>query len=75
MDMHIDDARWARRADKAARYEFVIAVKTTKIYCRPGCPARSALRKNVELLETVAEARAKGFRACKRCKPDEGESR
>lgn len=66
-----EDTCWDRRQDKAARYEFVIAVKTTKIYCRPGCPARGALRKNVLFYETVEPARGAGFRACKRCRPDD----
>jgi AraC family transcriptional regulator of adaptative response / DNA-3-methyladenine glycosylase II len=49
---------------------FVIAVVTTGIYCRPGCPARMPLRKNVRFYATPTEARAAGFRACLRCHPD-----
>lgn len=67
----LDDARWNRRQDPAARYDFVIAVRTTKIYCRPGCPARGALRKNVSFYDAAEAARAAGFRACKRCRPDD----
>ncbi|HQR88566.1 MAG TPA: Ada metal-binding domain-containing protein [Caulobacter sp.] len=66
-----DDARWAAclARDPAADGAFFIAVRTTKIYCRPVCPARP-LRKNVVFHATGAQARAAGFRACKRCKPD-----
>jgi AraC family transcriptional regulator of adaptative response / DNA-3-methyladenine glycosylase II len=45
-------------------------VKTTGIYCRPGCPARTPKRENVRLFASAAAAQAAGFRACKRCRPD-----
>jgi AraC family transcriptional regulator, regulatory protein of adaptative response / methylated-DNA-[protein]-cysteine methyltransferase len=70
MDQLHADHLWERRTDKTARYEFVIAVKTTGIYCRPGCGGRP-LRKNVVFFDGVDQARAAGFRACKRCRPDE----
>lgn len=44
-------------------------VKTTKIFCRPTCPARTPLAKNVEFLGSAKEAIHAGYRACKRCKP------
>jgi AraC family transcriptional regulator, regulatory protein of adaptative response / methylated-DNA-[protein]-cysteine methyltransferase len=47
------------------------AVRTTGIYCRPGCKSRTPLPKNVEYFQSPAAARAAGYRACKRCKPDE----
>jgi AraC family transcriptional regulator, regulatory protein of adaptative response / methylated-DNA-[protein]-cysteine methyltransferase len=50
---------------------FVGAVKTTGIYCKPSCPARRPLRENVTFYDTPAEARAAGYRACKRCLPDD----
>lgn len=55
------------------RYDgrFVTAVRTTGIYCRPSCSARTPHRKNVTFYATPAEAEAAGFRACKRCQPDE----
>jgi methylphosphotriester-DNA--protein-cysteine methyltransferase len=73
MQTTLDDLRWQKVAarDKAARADFVIAVRTTGIYCRSGCPARAPLRKNVRFFATAAKARAGGFRACKRCRPDE----
>jgi len=59
----------ARDAD--ADGEFVTAVKTTGIYCRPSCPARHPKRENVQFFATNAEAERSGYRACKRCKPNE----
>ena len=49
---------------------FVYAVKTTKIYCRPGCPSRRPERKNVSFYPSPEMARAAGFRPCLRCDPD-----
>jgi AraC family transcriptional regulator of adaptative response/methylated-DNA-[protein]-cysteine methyltransferase len=64
--------RWAavQAKDKQLDGEFVYAVKTTGIYCRPSCPARPARRENVEFFETTTQAAAAGYRACLRCKPD-----
>ena len=45
-------------------------VKTTGIYCRPSCPARTPKRENVRLFASAAAAQGAGFRACKRCRPD-----
>ncbi|MDO1557990.1 bifunctional DNA-binding transcriptional regulator/O6-methylguanine-DNA methyltransferase Ada [Brevundimonas sp. 2R-24] len=59
------------RKDKSMRGAFVGAVKTTGIYCRPGCPARMPKPENVSFFWTTAEARAAGYRACLRCRPDE----
>lgn len=49
---------------------FVSAVLTTKIYCRPSCPARSPARRNVRFYPHPAAAEAAGFRPCLRCRPD-----
>ena len=49
--------------------DFLYAVTTMGIYCRPGCPSPRPLRKNVRFFRTVGEAEAAGFRACKRCDP------
>jgi AraC family transcriptional regulator, regulatory protein of adaptative response / methylated-DNA-[protein]-cysteine methyltransferase len=67
-----DDARWAamQRKDAAAEGQFIAAVRTTGVYCRPSCSARP-LRKNVAFYDSIEAARAAGFRACKRCRPDE----
>jgi AraC family transcriptional regulator of adaptative response/methylated-DNA-[protein]-cysteine methyltransferase len=68
-----DDRRWdaVQRRDKAADGSFVLAVKTTRIYCRPSCPARQAKRPNVLFFPDAATAEQAGFRACKRCRPNE----
>jgi AraC family transcriptional regulator of adaptative response/methylated-DNA-[protein]-cysteine methyltransferase len=50
---------------------FVYAVRTTGIYCRPGCPSRSPNPDNVRFFDTPAQAERAGFRACKRCRPDD----
>jgi AraC family transcriptional regulator of adaptative response / DNA-3-methyladenine glycosylase II len=45
-------------------------VRTTGVYCRPSCPARTPKRENVRFFASAAAAQAAGFRACKRCRPD-----
>lgn len=49
---------------------FVTAVRTTGIYCRPSCPARTPRRESVEFFPTPAAAQRRGYRACLRCRPD-----
>jgi len=55
-----------------ARFDgwFVTAVHTTGIYCRPSCPAITPKPTNVSFFATAAAAQQRGFRACKRCRPD-----
>jgi AraC family transcriptional regulator of adaptative response/methylated-DNA-[protein]-cysteine methyltransferase len=67
-----DDPRWACivARDKTADGCFWYSVATTGIYCRPSCPSRTANPKNVQLHDTLATAKATGFRPCKRCNPD-----
>ncbi|MBC7793464.1 MAG: bifunctional DNA-binding transcriptional regulator/O6-methylguanine-DNA methyltransferase Ada, partial [Clostridia bacterium] len=61
--------RWdAVRARKDSPFYF--AVRTTGIYCRPSCGARTAKRENVTFYETREDAERAGYRACRRCKPD-----
>jgi AraC family transcriptional regulator, regulatory protein of adaptative response / methylated-DNA-[protein]-cysteine methyltransferase len=48
---------------------FFYGVKTTGVYCRPGCASRRPLRANAVFFETIAAAETAGFRACKRCRP------
>ncbi len=55
-----------RRFDGA----FFMAVRTTGVYCRPGCPARLPARQNVRFFPSAAAAESAGFRACFRCRPD-----
>src|SRR5215218_4756705 len=59
-------------ASRDARFDgwFFTAVHTTGIYCRPSCPARTPLARNVSFFTTAAAAQAAGFRACRRCRPD-----
>lgn len=57
--------------DSAAHAAFVYAVLTTRIYCRPTCPARLARRANIAFYDDAAAAEGAGFRACKRCRPGE----
>src|SRR3546814_3336855 len=67
------NAAWAAFSvrDRNADGRFVVAVRTTGIYCKPSCPARHPRRENVAFYADPAAARAAGFRACLRCKPDE----
>ena len=50
--------------------QFFLAVRTTRIYCRPGCPAKTPRRENVVFFPSAAAAEGAGFRACMRCRPD-----
>jgi AraC family transcriptional regulator of adaptative response / DNA-3-methyladenine glycosylase II len=50
--------------------QFYTAVRTTGIYCRPSCPARTPKASNVTFFETSAAAHDAGYRACKRCLPE-----
>jgi AraC family transcriptional regulator of adaptative response/methylated-DNA-[protein]-cysteine methyltransferase len=67
------DTAWAAFSarDRAADGHFVAAVHTTRIYCKPSCPARHPHRHNVTFYPDPASARDAGYRACLRCKPDE----
>jgi AraC family transcriptional regulator of adaptative response / DNA-3-methyladenine glycosylase II len=60
------------RRSRDARFDgkFFIAVTSTRIYCRPICPARSPKDENVRYYRTAAEAQADGFRPCLRCRPE-----
>ncbi|QKX60937.1 uncharacterized protein TRUGW13939_08083 [Talaromyces rugulosus] len=65
-------ARWKALVYRdATENSFIYAVRSTRIYCRPGCPARLARRANIEFYDSPATASTAGYRACKRCKPDE----
>jgi len=65
--------RWRAVLERDAREDghFVYAVETTGVYCRPTCPSRRPLRKNVTFFEAPGEAKVAGFRPCRRCRPDE----
>jgi AraC family transcriptional regulator of adaptative response/methylated-DNA-[protein]-cysteine methyltransferase len=57
--------------DRRADGDFVIAVQSTHIYCRPSCPARRPFRRNVTFFRTREEAEKQGYRPCLRCRPNE----
>lgn len=57
--------------DREAAHHFYYAVKTTGIYCVAGCVSRLPKRENVVFFDTGPAAEAAGFRACKRCRPDD----
>src|SRR5215831_813439 len=63
-----DRARLAR--DPAYDGLFFVGVRTTRIYCRPVCPARPAKSENVVFFPTAAAAERAGFRPCLRCRPE-----
>lgn len=61
------ETAWRQVAERDATAQFVYAVTTTGVYCRPGCASRRPLRRNVRFFATADEARAAGFRPCLRC--------
>jgi AraC family transcriptional regulator of adaptative response/methylated-DNA-[protein]-cysteine methyltransferase len=64
---------WAavENRDAGADGSFFYGVRTTGVYCRPGCASRLPLRANAVFFETTAAAEADGFRPCKRCRPND----
>jgi AraC family transcriptional regulator of adaptative response / DNA-3-methyladenine glycosylase II len=69
LDFATCDAARLRR-DAAFDGVFFTAVKTTGIYCRPVCPVKQPLSKNVVYYPSAAAAEAAGFRPCLRCRPE-----
>jgi AraC family transcriptional regulator of adaptative response/methylated-DNA-[protein]-cysteine methyltransferase len=68
-----DDARWQAvlARDASADGDFLYAVNSTGVYCRPSCASRRAKRENVQFFLSSSAAQGAGFRPCKRCKPDQ----
>jgi len=68
-----DDRMYQAVAERDTRFEgiFVMGVRTTGIFCRPGCTARTPKRENVEFFATARQALAHGYRPCKVCRPME----
>ncbi len=66
-----EDHRWQAVCDRdpAADGVFFYAVKTTGIFCRPGCASRLPKRHNVEFFSEASSAASSGYRPCKRCQP------
>ena len=69
----LKDPRWQSvvARDHSADGAFCYSVRTTGVYCRPSCGSRRARPENVEFHASTAAAKGAGFRACKRCKPDQ----
>jgi AraC family transcriptional regulator of adaptative response/methylated-DNA-[protein]-cysteine methyltransferase len=65
------DPRWRAVAARDVRFDesFVFAVLTTRIYCRPSCPARRPRRDRVVFFDSPEAAERAGFRPCRRCRP------
>ena len=70
-----DDIRWRAIVERSTTSTdpFFYGVRTTMVYCRANCASRRPLRRNVEIFESSASARDAGYRACRRCRPDDDE--
>ncbi len=68
-----DHRRWRAvlARDRRADGEFVYAVSSTGVYCKPSCASRRPRRDRVVFFDQAVEARRAGYRACRRCRPDE----
>src|SRR6476620_9289162 len=66
------DACYRALCTRDARFDgrIFVGVRTTGVYCRPICPARTARLENVEFFASAAAAREAGFRPCLRCRPE-----
>jgi AraC family transcriptional regulator of adaptative response/methylated-DNA-[protein]-cysteine methyltransferase len=64
------DRLWAAVVSRDSSADFIFGVASTRVFCRPGCPARTPTRDRVVFFDAPNSARAAGFRACRRCHPD-----
>ncbi|MGB3595157.1 MAG: Ada metal-binding domain-containing protein, partial [Ornithinimicrobium sp.] len=66
------NARIAAVRSRDVRFDgfFYLGVTSTRIYCRPSCPARVPQERNMRFYPSAAAAQGAGYRACKRCRPD-----
>jgi AraC family transcriptional regulator of adaptative response/methylated-DNA-[protein]-cysteine methyltransferase len=73
MNSRVAEQYWQATVARDSRSDgvFFLGVRSTRIYCRPSCPARRPLRRNVEFFATQREAEQHGFRPCLRCRPNE----
>src|SRR3984885_9480059 len=69
IDRVSEEHLWNLVLTRQAGADFLYAVTTMGVYCRPACPSPRPLRKNVRFFRSPSEAEAAGFRACKRCDP------
>jgi AraC family transcriptional regulator of adaptative response/methylated-DNA-[protein]-cysteine methyltransferase len=69
----VADPRWAAvvARDPKADGRFFYSVKSTGVYCRPSCAARTPRPENVAFHASAEAAQRAGFRPCKRCRPDQ----
>jgi AraC family transcriptional regulator, regulatory protein of adaptative response / methylated-DNA-[protein]-cysteine methyltransferase len=70
----LNDARcWQALQERDQQFDglFYYGVRTTGVYCRPSCSSRQPLRENVSFFALPEAARQAGFRACRRCQPDD----
>lgn len=67
-----DDEKWMAVSTCEKRYDglFYYGVKTTGIFCRPSCRAKTPRKENTVYFENTMEAQAAGFRPCKKCRPE-----
>ncbi|MDH3530800.1 MAG: hypothetical protein OEQ28_14645, partial [Acidobacteriota bacterium] len=72
MSKMTDKIFWKAVKENDRRFDgvFYTCVLTTKIFCRPSCPARTPKRENVIFVSDKVTAEKKGFRACLRCRPN-----
>jgi AraC family transcriptional regulator, regulatory protein of adaptative response / methylated-DNA-[protein]-cysteine methyltransferase len=71
--MHDLSPEWKTIVERSTRFDGIIyyGVRSTGIYCKPSCPSRKPRPENVRLFFAPAEAERAGFRACKRCRPEQ----
>ncbi len=67
----LEAQRWSAVVARDRKSTFIFGVVTTRVACRPGCPSRTPRRENVRFFDDFGAALAEGFRACKRCAPDD----
>jgi AraC family transcriptional regulator of adaptative response/methylated-DNA-[protein]-cysteine methyltransferase len=72
LDLH-EEALWNAVSGRDALYSgvFYFGVKTTGVYCRPGCPSPMPRRENVVFAFSPARLVAAGYRPCRRCRPEQ----
>src|ERR1019366_4186987 len=70
---NLDQSRWdaVQRREKNLEEDFVYAVASTGVACRPVCAAGTPRRDNVEFFSPLRAAGVAGYRACRRCRPSE----
>jgi AraC family transcriptional regulator of adaptative response/methylated-DNA-[protein]-cysteine methyltransferase len=69
IDRVSEEHLWDQVLNRQAGADFLYAVTTMGVYCRPACPSPRPLRKNTRFFRSPPEAEAAGYRACKRCDP------